>query len=41
MKAGAVDFLEKPVEDAVLLKAVESAVDRSNRLWDERSTLVS
>jgi FixJ family two-component response regulator len=39
MKAGAVDFLEKPVEDSVLLQAVERAVDRSRRLYDERREL--
>jgi FixJ family two-component response regulator len=32
MKAGAVDFLTKPVDDAVLLKAVESALQRSRRI---------
>jgi FixJ family two-component response regulator len=39
MKAGAVDFLEKPVEDAVLLHAVESAIDRSMRLSEARREL--
>lgn len=39
MKAGAVDFLEKPVEGAVLLQAVESAVDRSMRLYAARCEL--
>jgi FixJ family two-component response regulator len=39
MKAGAVDFLEKPVEDAVLLQAVQSAVDRSMRLYEGRREL--
>ena len=39
MKAGAVDFLEKPVEDAVLLQAVESAVGRSMRLYEARCEL--
>jgi FixJ family two-component response regulator len=39
MKAGAVDFLEKPVEDAVLLHAVQSAVDRSMRLYEARREL--
>jgi two-component system response regulator FixJ len=28
MKAGAVDFIEKPFDDAVLLKAIQSALDR-------------
>jgi len=32
MKSGAFDFLQKPVEDAVLLQAVELAIDRSKTL---------
>jgi FixJ family two-component response regulator len=32
MKAGAVDFLEKPVKGSVLLEAIERAIDRSNQL---------
>jgi FixJ family two-component response regulator len=36
MKAGAVDFLEKPVEDAVLLRALGLAIERSKRLFEER-----
>ncbi len=39
MKAGAVDFLEKPVEDRVLIQAVERAVERSRRLYEERREL--
>jgi FixJ family two-component response regulator len=39
MKAGAVDFLQKPVEDRVLLQAVERAVERSRRLYEERQEL--
>lgn len=35
MKAGALDFLEKPVEDAVLLQAVKSGVERSQRSYEE------
>lgn len=31
MKAGAVDFIEKPFEKAVLLSAIENAMDRLNR----------
>ena len=31
MKIGAVDFLEKPFEDEVLLASVQSALDRNNR----------
>jgi two-component system response regulator FixJ len=31
MKIGAVDFLEKPFEDEVLLASVQSALDRDNR----------
>jgi FixJ family two-component response regulator len=36
MKRGAVDFLEKPVDHAVLLRAVEHAIDRSRKLNQER-----
>ena len=36
MKTGAVDFLEKPVDDAILIQAVERAIDRSKRLSKER-----
>jgi len=32
MKSGAVDFLQKPVDDVVLLQAVELAIDRSKTL---------
>lgn len=32
MKGGAVDFLTKPVDDAELLKAVETALERSRRV---------
>jgi len=32
MKAGAVDFLEKPVKGSVLLEAIERAIERSNQL---------
>lgn len=32
MKAGAVDFLEKPVKGRVLLEAIERAIERSNQL---------
>jgi FixJ family two-component response regulator len=32
MKAGAVDFLEKPVKGSVLLEAIHRAIERSNRL---------
>ncbi len=35
MKAGAIDFLEKPIEDAVLLQAVGRAVNWSRRLYQE------
>jgi two-component system, LuxR family, response regulator FixJ len=42
MKIGAVDFLEKPFEDEVLLASVRSALDRDNREQKrqaERSTI--
>jgi FixJ family two-component response regulator len=32
MKAGAVDFLEKPVKGSVLLEAIDRAIERSNQL---------
>jgi len=32
MKAGAVDFLEKPVRGSVLMEAIQQAVERSRRL---------
>jgi FixJ family two-component response regulator len=37
MKGGALDFLEKPVEDAVLLEAVRAAIERSRQLLGEQS----
>lgn len=39
MKAGAVDFLEKPVEDATLLQTVERAIEQSTTLFRERREL--
>jgi FixJ family two-component response regulator len=39
MKAGAVDFLEKPVEEADLLQAVERAIDYSQRFDEDRREL--
>jgi FixJ family two-component response regulator len=36
MKAGAVDFLEKPVRAGMLIPAVEQAIARSRRLLQER-----
>jgi FixJ family two-component response regulator len=39
MKAGAIDFLEKPVEDAVLLQTVDRAVERSKKLYSEAREL--
>ena len=36
MKMGAIDFLTKPVDDAVLLDAVASASERSAQRWIER-----
>lgn len=37
MKAGAADFLTKPVDEAVLLKAVEQALAENERRIDERA----
>jgi two-component system, LuxR family, response regulator FixJ len=37
MKIGAVDFLEKPFEDEVLLASVQSALDRGNRDQKQRA----
>jgi len=39
MKAGAVDFLQKPVDDQVLLDAVHQALDRSRRAGAEQEQL--
>jgi FixJ family two-component response regulator len=39
MKAGAVDFLPKPLKDAVLLGAIEQALARAARDWAERRKL--
>ena len=35
MKAGAVEFLEKPFNDQVLLDAVQSAIASYGRIWDD------
>jgi FixJ family two-component response regulator len=37
MKAGALDFLEKPVDNDVLLTAVGAAIERSRQLLTDRS----
>jgi FixJ family two-component response regulator len=39
MKAGAVDFLTKPVEREVLLSAVETAMTRDEEMWAREETL--
>ncbi len=39
LKGGAVDFLTKPVDDAVLLGAVGQAIARHRTLVDKRSTI--
>jgi FixJ family two-component response regulator len=39
MKAGAVDFLAKPVRDADLLRAIEQALARARREGTERKEL--
>jgi two-component system response regulator FixJ len=36
MKAGAIDFIEKPFEKAVLISAIEHAVDRLKRSANDR-----
>ena len=41
MKAGAVDFLEKPVNGSVLFDAIGRAVERSRRLQTANAELVS
>ncbi|MGZ3274424.1 MAG: response regulator FixJ [Caulobacteraceae bacterium] len=38
MKAGAVDFLEKPFEDELLLAAVQAALEAEERLTQSRAT---
>ena len=35
MKAGAVDFLQKPCDDEVLLEAVYRALDQARQTWDD------
>jgi RNA polymerase sigma factor (sigma-70 family) len=37
MKAGAVDFLQKPFDDQVLLDAVQQAIDRDRRTKQRQS----
>src|SRR5262245_44329168 len=39
MKAGAVDFLTKPVEPAELLKAIRAALERDRTVRGQRETL--
>jgi FixJ family two-component response regulator len=39
MKAGAVDFLEKPIKSADLIRAVEQAVERSRKLRARNSEI--
>jgi len=39
MKAGAIDFLQKPVQDRDLLKAIEQALARAHRDLQERQEL--
>lgn len=41
MKRGAVDFLQKPVDDEALLAVIETAVERSRELKREREQLES
>jgi FixJ family two-component response regulator len=39
MKGGAVEFLTKPVNDAVMLSAIESAIERSNTVLNLQSEI--
>lgn len=39
MKGGAVEFLTKPVNDAMLLSAIESAIERSNTVLNLQSEI--
>lgn len=39
MKAGAADFLTKPIDDTVLLEAVRQAIERSRTALSEEATL--
>jgi FixJ family two-component response regulator len=41
MKAGATDFLAKPVNDIALLKAIDAALERSSRAFASRSEIDS
>jgi len=34
MKAGVIDFIEKPVDEALLLESVGRALEASNRMWE-------
>lgn len=37
MKAGAADFLSKPVPESALLQAIERALGRARQLWESRA----
>lgn len=39
MKAGASDFLSKPISDSVLLDALERALERATRMFESRTEL--
>lgn len=41
MKAGACEFLQKPFNDQTLLDAIQTALDRFGRIWDQEDRMSS